>query len=215
MNEATKKAITVGELVYQKYANDFSKIRIPAESIAAVQRSLQSISPTLEKVANMNNEIQKIRDIYNVPTFYDAEIISRPEPIESYIVEGQVQIINELKKLNDNFSSQKKEVGILVFNVKEKSLIRDTETRRYVYKFSERGMNFKLVKKLIECDRFRQTRNLKDDIGSKTEDSVRKKVGEINEKISTQLRKNDLNFIIGESGAGYRINPNIKIHVID
>jgi hypothetical protein len=77
-------------------------------------------------------------------------------------------------------------------------------------------MNFELVKILIDRDGFRQTRHIKDDIKSKSNEAVRKKVGEINEKIKDGLRLDkDFKFIIGEPGAGYKINPEIKIRVIE
>jgi hypothetical protein len=76
-------------------------------------------------------------------------------------------------------------------------------------------MNFKLVKILVDTEDFRQTRHLKEYVKSKSNEALRKKVGEINAKIRNDLRlEKDFVFIFNQPSAGYKINPGIKIKVI-
>lgn len=128
------------------------------------------------------------------------------------------EILNVLHQIKDQNSSKKKEIGTFVFNISNKTLEYSTKTRSFTYRFKEQGMNYKLIEKLIYCEGFRQTRFLRDDIKSKSNEAVRKKVGEINEKIRNEFKLGkSFSLITSDPGAsaGYRINPEIKIQIID
>ena len=139
-------------------------------------------------------------------------------PMINVVHEPSYEIVSILNEIKDQNTVKKKEVGIFIFNTNDKSLEYSTKTRSFTNKFSEMGMIYKLVKKLIDTEGFRQTRFLREDIGSKSNESVRKKIGEFNEKIRNEFKLDkDFYLITSDPGAsvGYRINPKIKIQVID
>jgi hypothetical protein len=128
------------------------------------------------------------------------------------------EIIGILHEIKEQGATRKKEIEVFIFNTNDKTLEYSTKTRSFTYRFKELGMNYKLVKKLIDIEGFRQTRFLREDIGSKSNESVRKKIGELNEKIRNEFKlAKSFSLITSDPGAsaGYRINPEIKIQVID
>lgn len=155
-----------------------------------------------------SDTIRKVRELNEFPEMPDVNEIEFIRPDQ--------RVYDTLLEIKQQGETRKKEVGVFIFNAIDKTIIRDTDTRTFEYKFLNKGMNFKLVKILIDKETYHQTRHLKKEIGSKSDDAIRKKVGEINEKIRDSLRMDDdFKFIIGESGSGYKINPNIKIRVIE
>lgn len=127
------------------------------------------------------------------------------------------EIISVLHDIKDQGVVKKKEIEVFVFNTNDKTLEYSTKTRSFIYRFKELGMNYKLVEKLMCSEGFRQTRFLREDIKSKSNEAVRKKVGEINEKIRSEFKLGkSFSLITSDPGssAGYRINPDIKIQVI-
>lgn len=210
MSSEQKKPKTVGDLVFEKYQEDAQKAldRVDLRPITSLAKAMQ---PAFDSMKKHMEEAQKMRETYTrltTPVFDMPELIIPRNP--------QYDILDELRQIKEQGEKRKKEVGIFIFDEKNKTLTRDTETRTFEYKFTEKGMNFELVKILVDRDGFRQTRHLKEDIKSKSNEAVRKKVGEINDKVKNGLRlEDDFKFIVGEPGAGYKINSDIKIKVIE
>lgn len=156
--------------------------------------------------SDTKSKIKKLNDSIEIP--FDVS--------EVEFINHDQKIYDTLLEIKQQGETRKKEPGIFIFNIKEKTILRDIDTRTFEYKFLEKGMNFELVNILINKEGFKQTRHLKEDIGSKSNEAVRKKIGEINEKITKALRLDaNVKFIVGEPGAGYKINPNLKIKVIE
>jgi len=125
------------------------------------------------------------------------------------------RVYDTLLEIKKQGEKRKKEIGLFILDENNHTIARDTKTRTLKCKFKHGGMNFKLIKILVDTEDFRQTRHLTEDIKSKSNKALRKKVGEINKKIRDDLKLDkDFEFINGESGAGYKINPDIKIKVI-
>jgi hypothetical protein len=210
MEKKSNKPKTVREIIAQQYQEEAQKSldRINMSQINTVAKTVGTVLDSLKKPLD---QIREVNDRYKVlsSSMFDMPKIKYVRPIEHDVLE----VLHEIK---DQGAKRKKEVDLFIFNIKEKTLERDTETRSFKYKFIEKGMNFKLIKILIDKEGFRQTRHLKEDLKSKSNEAVRKKVGEINEKIKKGLRlEKDFKFITGEPGAGYKINPDIKIRVIE
>lgn len=198
------KKMTVGELIAKQYLEDAKKSLnlLDLSSITSAAKIAQETLDEMKKpFENMKRHLSS--PVYTLP------------PME-YMRKPEYEMIDILYEIKDQGAQRKKEVGLFIFNVKEKTIERDTDTRSFKYKFIDKGMNFKLVKNLVDKEGFRQTRHIKTDLGSKSNEAVRKKIGEINKKIKDGLRlENGFKFIIGESGAGYKINPELKIKVIE
>lgn len=210
MKNKSEKPKNVGEMIAQQYLEDarksFSNLDMGSINYVAktVQTALNSMKKPLEYAQEMRDTYTKLSS----PIFDVSKI--------EYVRPPQYEMLEVLHEIKNQNGKRKKEVGLFIFNIKEKTIERDTDTRSFKYKFIEKGMNFKLVKILIDNDGFRQTRHLKDDIGSKSNEALRKKVGEINEKIRNSLRLEEkFKFIVGEPPAGYKINSDIKITVIE
>ncbi len=155
---------------------------------------------------NFVQESLKSHIPYNEP-----QLISKAE-------QSNHEIISVLHEIKEQGATKKKEIEVFIFNTNDKTLEYSTKTRSFTYRFKELGMNYKLVKKLIDTEGFRQTRFLREDIKSKSNEAVRKKVGEINEKVRSELKlPKTFSLITSDPGAsaGYRINPEIKIQVVD
>lgn len=210
MSNEQKKPKTVGDMIAERYIKDAknSLSTIDMSPINSVAKTMQTVFDSIKRPLEHIQEMRETYDRMSPPMFDMPELIIPRNP--------QYDILEELRQIKEQGEKRKKEIGLFIFNIKEKTIERDTETRFFKYKFIEKGMNFDLVKILIDIEGFRQTRHLKDDIKSKSNEAVRKKVGEINEKIKDGLRLDkDFKFIIGEPGAGYKINPEIKIRVIE
>lgn len=182
----------------QKRTGSKVKIHIIDSAQESVLKAFGSLQRSVERA-------KEIQDQNNMPE------ISYMRPVEHDILET-------LRVIKYQSSTKKKEVGTFILNTNNKSLEYSTKTRLFTYKFSELGMNYKLVKKLVDTEDFRQTRFLREDINSKSNESVRKKVGEINQGVRSQFKLGkSFSLIISDPGssAGYRINPDIKIQVID
>lgn len=207
MKDDPKKPITIDEILTQQYLNDAKRTLdfLDMNSINSVVKTLQS---TVDLMKKPLEGIQKIHKSYFSPMFNVTEI--------KYVRPPEYEIIEVLHEIKVQNAQRKKEIGIFIFNTKERTIERDTDTRSFKYKFLDKGMNFELVKILIDRNGFRQTRHLREGIKSKSNEAVRKKVGEINEKIKETLRlEKDFKFITGEPGAGYKINSDIKIKIIE
>lgn len=141
----------------------------------------------------------------------------KPQPINK-VFPSNHEIIGVLHDIKEQGVVKKNEIEVFVFNTNDKTLEYSTKTRSFIYRFKELGMNYKLVEKLMCSEGFRQTRFLREDIKSKSNEAVRKKVGEINEKIRSEFKlSKSFSLITSDPGssAGYRINPDIKIQVIN
>lgn len=215
MSEKAKKTITVGELIEQKYG--LSEINIPQVDLSGIQKAAQTIQPILEQTRKTFEKFQKNQDSYDlIPSFSHSEVVlENYKPTNVYILEEMRLMTDELKQLNEHLSPRKKQKTDLLLNMKNKTLTRDTDNKSFTFKFSERGMNFKLVKMLVDHEGFKQTRHIRKELQSKSNEAVRKKVLKINNEIAEKLRDKKLKLIIGESGAGYQINPDLKIYVVE
>ena len=213
MSNEVKKTITVGKLTAEKYGKDISSLNLPSVDLSGIQRAMY---PILENMRKTFERIQKQQDKHNLISGFSEPsfMIENIKPTSLYQLEEQRNTVDELRKLNEYLAPRNKKKSVIFFNEESKTFIRDTESVSYVCKFSETGMNFKLITTLLDHDGFRQTRNLKKAIGSKTDEAVRKKVQKINEEFANKLRKSSLKLIVGESGAGYKINPGIKIQFL-
>ena len=215
MSDEVKKTITVGELVARKYGKDISSLNLPSIDLSAIQKVAETVHASFERIREPLARLQEAQHTSIIPYIPDSEVIwENYRSPESYILEEQRNMVDELRTLNEYLAPRNKKKSVIFFDEDNKTFIRDTDSVSYRCKFSEKGMNFKLIMALLDHDGFRQTRHLQKDIGSKTDEAVRKKVQKINEEFAKKLKKADLKLVVGESGAGYRINPELKIQFL-
>ncbi|MFA5208423.1 MAG: hypothetical protein WC428_07320 [Candidatus Paceibacterota bacterium] len=87
--------------------------------------------------------------------------------------------------------------------------------QKYHYCFKEGKMRIGILEILIRDKGYVETRRLLNNLHSESEDSIRKSILSINEKVCGGLRLPEKEkLIIGKNNSGYKINPFYKIKIV-
>ncbi len=81
---------------------------------------------------------------------------------------------------------------------------------QYCYPMRGEGLRLKILRAIIDYPSYRQTKEIMDDVSSKSAESFRDAIGSINRKARTALNLpagTNNNLILSKSHSGYMINP--------
>lgn len=217
--EHRQKVKTVGEMIYKMHeqvAPTLEQMRKTKETVEKITKPLTESLKAVESFSQKMAEVEKERTQilprllpYHRSISVDSIVYTPPrvqlDPADRKLLEE----IRDQKK-----STHEKNTSDLVYDKKEKILSRTVPgiiLQSHFMTGEAKRVHF--FERLLRAKKYVGTEDLRVEFDCPTKEAVRKMVQGINNKLKEDLELKKPSVIQGKPGSGYRINPEVSIHM--